>query len=171
MVRKGAGLIFLGISCLAMKMIPQVVTQDDTWIHQFDPESKMQSKEWKHPGSPPPKKFKRVHSAGKVMASIFLDSPGMIMIDYLEQSCTINGAYYAGEWRRLRTEITRKRLGKLTRDVLLLQDNAPAHTSQDAMTAATEYGFEILHHPPYSPAMAPTDFYLFPKLKSHLRGS
>ena len=51
--------------------IERVVTQDETWVHQVDPESHLQSKQWKHPGSPPPKKFKRVHSAGKVMATIF----------------------------------------------------------------------------------------------------
>ena len=39
------------------------------------------------------------------------------------------------------------------------------------MTAATECGFEILPHPPYSPDMAPYSFILFPKLKSHLRGT
>ena len=39
------------------------------------------------------------------------------------------------------------------------------------MTAATECGFEILSHPPYSLDTAPSDFYLFPKLKSHLRGT
>ena len=50
----------------------------------------MQSKQWQHPGSPPPKKFKRVHSAEKVMASIFWDSPCVIMIDYLEQGRSIN---------------------------------------------------------------------------------
>ena len=93
------------------------------------------------------------------------------MIDYLEQGCTINGAYYAGEMRSLRQEITRKRRGKLTCTVLLLQDNTPAHTSQVAMTAAIECRFEILPHPPYSPDMAPSDFYLFPKLKSHLPGT
>ena len=43
----------------------------------------MQSKQWKHPGSPPPKKFNRVLSAGKVMTSIFWDSYGVIMIDSL----------------------------------------------------------------------------------------
>ena len=59
----------------------------------------------------------------------------------------------------------------MTSGVLLLQDNAPAHTSQVAMTAATECGFEILPHPPYSPDMAPSDVYLFPKLKSHIRGT
>ena len=83
---------------------------------------------------------------------------------------TINGAYYAEYLRRLRQEIARKRRGKLTRGVLLLEDNAPAHTSQVAMTAATEWGFEVLSHPPYSPDMTPSDFYLFPKLKSNLRG-
>ena len=64
--------------------IEGVVTQDETWVHHFDPESKMQSKQWKHPDSPPPKKFKRVHLTVKVMASIFWDSQGVIMIDYLE---------------------------------------------------------------------------------------
>ena len=44
------------------------------------------------------------------------------MIDYLEQCRTINGAYYAAELRRLRKEIARKRRGKSTRGVLLLQD-------------------------------------------------
>ena len=36
------------------------------------------------------------------------------MIDYLEQGRAINGAYYAGELRWLRQEISRKRQGKLT---------------------------------------------------------
>ena len=51
--------------------IEQVVTQDETWVHHFDQESQMQSKQWKHLGPSPPKKFKRVHSAGKVIASSF----------------------------------------------------------------------------------------------------
>ena len=32
------------------------------------------------------------------------------------------------------------------------------------------YGFELLQHPAYAPDLAPSDFYLFPKLKSHLLG-
>ena len=31
------------------------------------------------------------------------------MVDYLEEGRTINGAYYAGELRRLHQEIARKR--------------------------------------------------------------
>ena len=29
----------------------------------------------------------------------------------------------------------------------------------------------MVPNPPYSPDMVPSDFYLFPKLKSHLRGT
>ena len=65
--------------------------------------------------------------------------------------------------------IVRKR-GKLTRGVLLLQDNAPAHTLQVGMAAATECGFEVLPHPPYSPDLARSGFYLFSRLKTNLRG-
>ena len=32
-----------------------------------------------------------------------------------------------------------------------LAGQRPTHTSQVAMTAATECGFEILHHPPFTP--------------------
>ena len=87
------------------------------------------------------------------------------MIYYPMQSRTINGAYYAGKWRQLCQEITRKRRGKLTGGV------APAHISQIAMTATTECGFEILPHPQYSSDMALSDCcgYLLLKLKSHLR--
>ena len=85
--------------------IKQVVTQDETWVHHFNPESKMQSKQWKHPGLPPPNKFKRVHSAVKVMALIFRDSQGLIIIDYLEQGHTISSADYTGELRQLGQEL------------------------------------------------------------------
>jgi hypothetical protein len=58
------------------------------------------------------------------------------MIDSLEQGRTINGTYYADELRCLRQEIAIERRCKLTQGVLLLHDNAPAHTSQVAMAAA-----------------------------------
>ncbi|UYV68964.1 hypothetical protein LAZ67_6001807 [Cordylochernes scorpioides] len=46
----------------------EFVTMDETWGHHFTPESKQQSMQWRHSGSPPPKKAKTVPSAGKVMA-------------------------------------------------------------------------------------------------------
>ena len=40
----------------------RVVTQDETWVHHFDPEAKNQSIQWKHPGSLFPEKFKSFFS-------------------------------------------------------------------------------------------------------------
>ena len=105
------------------------MTQDETLVHHFDSEAKKQSVQWKCPGSPPPKKFKRVSSAGKVMTSVFWDSQGIIIMDYFEEGCPINGAYYVEELRWLHQRYVKKRSGKLTRGVLLLQDNALALTS------------------------------------------
>ena len=50
---------------------------------------------------------------------------------------------------------------------VLAGHNVPAHTSQVALTAATECGFEIFTHPSLSPDMAPSDF----SSCTHLRGT
>ena len=58
--------------------LQQIVTGDETWIHHYDPESKQQSMQWKHPSSPAAKKFKTQPLAGKLMLTIFWDSQGPI---------------------------------------------------------------------------------------------
>ena len=42
-----------------------------------------------------PKKFQVQKSAGKVLASIFLDQDGILLIDYLPKGQTINAEYYS----------------------------------------------------------------------------
>jgi histone-lysine N-methyltransferase SETMAR len=51
-----------------------------------------------------------------------------------------------------------------------LHDNAPAHTARVAQAAIRNCGFEQLNHQPYSPDLAPSDFYLFRILKKELWG-
>lgn len=148
----------------------RIVTQDETWVPHFDPETKEESKQWKHRDSPPPRKFKVTKSAGKVMVTVFWDAQGILLVDFLEQRRTINGDYYADLLSQLRTALLQKRRGMLTRGVFLLQDNAPAHKSRVAMKAAVDCGYELLPHPPYSPDLAPSDFHLFPNMKKFLRG-
>ena len=50
------------------------------------------------------------------------------------------------------------------------RDNAPAHKSVLAMEKLRDLHYELLEHPPYSPDLTPSDFYLFPKLKLFLAG-
>ena len=126
--------------------------------------------QWKHSTSPAPKKAKVVSFAGKVMASVFWNAKGIVFIDYLQKGKTINREYYAKLLRELRQAIKSKRPGKLTKGVLLHQDNAPAHKSLVAMSTVHDCGFELIDHPPYSPDLAPSDYFLFPNLKKHLAG-
>ena len=90
--------------------------------------------------------------------------------DYLQKGKTINGEDYAKLLRELRQAIKSKRPGKLTKGVLLHQENAPAHKSLVAMSAVHDCGFELIDHPPYSPDLAPSDYFLFPNLKKYLAG-
>jgi len=72
------------------KFLRRYVTMDETWAHHFDPETNQQSKQWKHVTSPTPVKFRKIASAGKVMASVCWASEGVLMIDYLERGKTVN---------------------------------------------------------------------------------
>ena len=102
------------------KFLRRYVTMDETWAHHFDPETKQQSKQWKHVTSPTPVKIRKIASADKVMASVCWDSEGVLMIDYLERGKTVTGVYYAELIRKLRSAIKEKRRGKLSHDVLLI---------------------------------------------------
>ena len=64
--------------------------------------------QWKHHSSPSPKKFKRVSLAGKVMASIFWDNLGVIMIGYPGEGRTMNGAYNTKKKKKKKKKMRRR---------------------------------------------------------------
>ena len=125
------------------------------------------SRQWVGPGSPRPK---TQSSAGKVMATVFWDAKGVIMLDFVPKRSTITGVYYANLLDQLRSAIREKRRGKLSKGVLLQQDNARVHTCKVAMVAVERNGYELIPHPACSPDLAPSDFFLFPNLKKDIRG-
>jgi len=61
-------------------------------------------------------------------------------------------------------------VGKFTKGVLFLRDNAPAHRALATQKKLAYLGFRCLDHPPYSPNLAPSDYHLFPGLKKQLKG-
>jgi len=110
------------ISCRA-----RLVTMDETWLYHYDPETKQQSMEWGHSGSPRSRKFRVQKSSGKVLASIFWDQDGILLIDYLPKGQTINAEYYSPLLVQLKDILKEKRRRKFTKGVLFLHDNFPAH--------------------------------------------
>ena len=67
-------------------------------------------------------------------------------------------------------EIKKKRPHLAKEKVLFHQDNAPVHTSVIAMAKINESKSKLLSHGPYSPDLAPLDYFLFPNLEKCLHG-
>jgi len=133
-------------------------------VYNYDPETKQQSTEWRNRGSPrpAPQKFRVQKSAGKVLASIFWYQDGILLTDYLPKGQTIIAEYYSSLLVQLKDILREKRRGKVTKGVLILHDNAPAHRALATQKKMAYLGFECLDNPPYSPDLAPLDYHLFP---------
>ena len=61
------------------------------------------------------------------------------------------------------------RCGKVTKEVLFLHDNAPAHRALATHKKLASLGFQCLDHPPYSPDLVPLDYHVFPWLRKQLK--
>jgi [histone H3]-lysine36 N-dimethyltransferase SETMAR len=101
------------------------------------------------------------------MATFFWDQHGVVLIDFLEPGTTINKERYCLTLEKLKKAIQKKRN---YRKVTIHHDNARPHTAHLTQTRIAEYGWTIMPHPPYSPDLAPSDFFLFGHLKRQLRG-
>jgi hypothetical protein len=74
----------------------------------------------------PPQKITRAKKiAGKILASIFWDQDGILLIDYLPKGETINMEYYSALLVQLNDVLKEKHSAKFTKGVLFLHDNAP----------------------------------------------
>ena len=65
-----------------------LVTGDETWIHHWDPESTLESMQWKYIDCLPSKKFIIQPAACKSYDNNFGDSEELRMVDYLPSRCT-----------------------------------------------------------------------------------
>ncbi|KAJ4445761.1 hypothetical protein ANN_12446 [Periplaneta americana] len=57
----------------------RIVAMDEAWTRSYEPNLKRQSNEWKHPGSPRPKKVRPTQSAVKEMFIVAYDIDGVIL--------------------------------------------------------------------------------------------
>ncbi|GBM36126.1 hypothetical protein AVEN_179119-1 [Araneus ventricosus] len=84
---------------------------------------------------------------------------------------TVYKELYLEILKRLRDAIRRNRPEKwATNDWFLLHDNAPPHRDLIVKKYIARHSVTTLEHHPYSPDLAPAEFYLFPRLKMKLKG-
>ena len=90
------------------KLLENVITGDESWVFQYDPETKRQSRQWKSVSTPRPKKARVQHSQVAVMLITFFDYQGMVHHVFVPQGLTVNQHFYKEVLTCLVNKICRK---------------------------------------------------------------
>ena len=85
-----------------------VITGDETWVYQYDPETKRQSAQWKTANSPLPKNFRWSKSRVKTML-LTLYIRGMVHYEFVPTGQTVNEVCYLEVLEMLCENVRRKR--------------------------------------------------------------
>ena len=155
-----------------MHRLTKIVTMDETLVSFCTLETKKQSKRWIKKGRPGPLKA-RVHaSRQKQMVLVFFDAKGVIYTNIIPRGQTVNEAYITKALALFMKKMQQKRPELLDGEWFFHWDNTPVHTAAAVHNwlAGRAPGRQVLPHPPYSPDLAPADFFFFTKMKDQLAG-
>jgi histone-lysine N-methyltransferase SETMAR len=136
----------------------QSVTGDESWIYEYDLETKRQSEEWKHGGSPHSKKARKNHSKIKIMLIVFLifeewsitnlfHRVKQLMLHFMWKFCLCECV------RRVRPELWAEK------NWILHHNNVPSHLVLIVREFFTKNDMITTDHPSYSPDLAPCNFF------------
>ena len=151
------------------KQFANVIT-GETWVHYSEPIRKVSNKIWATKHSKRPIIAKRSLSTKKVLYAIF-SGEGVAIKVPVKKGKSITGKYYKDVvLKKLKKYYQKRSPATGFKHVHFLHDNAPAHTSAIVTVFLKKEKVTVLPHLPYSPDLAPCDFFLFPKLKAFLAG-
>lgn len=106
-------------------------------------------------------------SLRNVLATIFWDINGLLLIESKERGATVNTKAFCETLRRLRRAIQNRRRGLHSRE-LVLRHNARMHAAAITQVQLDNFHWDVFPHSLYSPDIAPSDYNLFPHLKKFL---
>jgi histone-lysine N-methyltransferase SETMAR len=154
----------------SMAMLDNIITMDETMVSYHTPQTKRQSKQWIKKGSPGPVKAKVAASRTKQMLVAFFDKKGLVYTHIVPRGVTINANYTIIVLGKFLKQLRLKRPEMVEQEWFLHWDNAPVHTAAVVQNWLAARAIQVLPHPPYSPDLAPADFFLFRKVKEELAG-
>uniref|UniRef100_A0A1B6DU03 Mariner Mos1 transposase n=1 Tax=Clastoptera arizonana TaxID=38151 RepID=A0A1B6DU03_9HEMI len=101
-------------------------------------------------GSSPrkPVKCRQTFLTRKLMATVFWDKKGIILVEFMERGTTINAAVYSDTLKKLRSAIQNRRRGMFTLGIVLLHDNVRPHTAARTQVLLNSFGWDIFEHSP-----------------------
>jgi histone-lysine N-methyltransferase SETMAR len=152
---------------LGSKQQKYLITVDESWIYWDNQRRGM----WAQDRDELPPNVKRTTSSKKAMVSLYFSCCAVLSVEFLPMGQKYNSQFF--------TETVLPSIDKKlpechpkspTTAAHLHVDNAKPHTSKISIEKIEELGFILVPQPPYSPNLAPCDFFLFGYLKQHLEG-
>ncbi|GFW66536.1 histone-lysine N-methyltransferase SETMAR [Trichonephila clavipes] len=99
------------------------------------------------------------------------DEKWVVYKKLLPDNTTITSEVYCHQLDKLNDALQQKRSDLINRKgVVFHQDNARPHTSLVTRQKLLQLEWDTMPHPPYSPDLAPSDYYLFRSLQNFLDG-
>ena len=109
--------------------------------------------------------------ASKNDYAVWWDWKGVVFFKLLPRNQTINWDAHCRQLNNLNAVVKEKRPELVNRKgVIFHDDNATLHTSLATRQKLLRLGWEVMLHPPYSPDLPPSDYYLFRYLQNSLNG-
>ncbi|PNF23608.1 hypothetical protein B7P43_G04760 [Cryptotermes secundus] len=150
-------------------VLHNVITGDETWVFEYDLETQIRSAEWHTSASPCPKNARMSKSEVNVMLIVLFDMGGLVHHEFVPNGTTINVKLYVQVLKRLKRRVYRIQ-PDIADDWKHHHDNAPAHTAFLVTGFLTNSKVPMIPQLPYSPVVAPSVFFLFPRLKTPMKG-
>jgi transposase len=110
-------------------------------------------------------------SSKKTMVSAYFSPCDFVSVEFLLMGQKYNSQFFTETvLRSIEKKLAECRLKLRTTTAHLHVDNAKPHTSIMSIEKIEELGFILVPQPPYSPDLAPCDFFMFGYVKQHLEG-
>lgn len=150
------------------KMFKYIITGDESWIFYNNPIKQA----WTLEGNSFPSNINRTIADQKIMLTVFFNAYGILLIDFKPDKCSFDSKYMVDSILPILSDsIASRRKVKRCQGYYIHFDNARPHMSETTTSKINELGLLVAPHPPYSPDLAPSDFWLFGLLKQKLKGN
>jgi histone-lysine N-methyltransferase SETMAR len=142
-------------------------TGDESWLFYHYDQQHMWAASWEEVDD----LERPSHHQKKTMLTVFFNGTGQFFMNLMPPREKMNSKYFEREIiQNLGILCYPNRRQPHARQATLHFDNAPIHNTKLVSGSLDLLGFKRLDHPPYSPDLAPCDFFLFGYVKERLNG-
>lgn len=147
--------------------VDYILTCDEKWVWYTNTR---RGHQWLSPNDPVEQTPKKNLHAKKILLCVWWSKVGVIHQEFLKPGETIDAKLYSSQLSRVQKALIIKQPALTNRNkVVFLQDNARPHTAILTQKKIVQLKWDLLPHPPYSPDISPSDYYLFLSLDNHMR--